>query len=154
MDRNGATSVAGAGLLALVLAAGCTHLPWYKHQAAAAPPAVHELDIAGAAPGAYPQHWQRNTLLVDLSSASGAGSLRLQPVDGNGWPVRLALRVTPGAIGVLEVRGAQRVILPITAGGKPVDLELPPGVYTPATQQLTVSWGAAAAPQPQSPPMR
>jgi len=62
--------------------------------------------------------------------------------------VRVALRVTPGAIGVLEVRGAQRVILPITAGGKPVDLELPPGVYTPTTQQLTVSWGAALAPQP------
>jgi hypothetical protein len=156
MDRNAATTVVGTGLLALALAAGgCTHLPWYKHQAAAAPPAaVHELDIAGAAPGSYPQHWQRNTLLVDLSSASGAGSVLLQPVDGNGWPVRLALRVTPGAIGVLEVRGAQRVILPISAGGKPVDLELPPGVYTPTTAQLTVSWGAAVAPQPQSPPTR
>jgi len=143
MDRNAATVVVGTGLLALALAAGgCTHLPWYKHQAAAPPAAVHELDIAGAAPGSYPQHWQRNTLLVDLSSASGAGSVLLQPVDGNGWPVRLALRVTPGAIGVLEVRGAQRVILPISAGGKPVDLELPPGVYTPTT------------PQPQSPPTR
>ena len=148
MDRNAATgAVARVALLALALAAGgCSHLHWFGHKGAAAPPAaVQELDIAGAAPDTYPQHWQRNTLLVDLSSARGSGSVILQPVDGNGWPVRLAFRITPGAIGVLEVRGAQRVFLPIAAAGKPVDLELPPGVYTPATAQLTVSWGVSAA---------
>ena len=53
----------------------------------------------------------------------------------------------PGAVGMLEVRAAQRSALPITpAAGKPVDLELPPGVYTPTTPQLTVSWGPAATP--------
>jgi hypothetical protein len=147
MDRKAATAaVVRVGLLALALAAGgCSHLHWFGHKGAAAPPAaVHELDIAGAAPDTYPQHWQRNTLLVDLSAANGSGSVILQPVDGNGWPVRLALRVTPGAIGALEVRGAQRVFLPIAATGRPVDLELPPGVYTPTTAQLTVSWGASA----------
>ncbi len=111
MDRKAATgAVVRVGLLALALAAGgCSHLHWLGHKGAAAPPAaVHELDIAGAAPDTYPQYWQRNTLLVDLSAANGSGSVILQPVDGNGWPVRLALRVTPGAIGALEVRGAQR----------------------------------------------
>src|SRR5215471_13117572 len=45
----------------------------------------------------------------------------------DGWPVRLAVRVMPGSLGELDVRGAQRVVLPIVpAGGKPVDLELPP----------------------------
>jgi hypothetical protein len=147
MDRKAATgAVVRAGVLALALAAGgCSHLRWFGHKGAAAPPAaVQELDIAGAAPGTYPQHWQRNTLLIDLSSASGSGSVILQPLEGNGWPVRLAFRVTPGAIGALQVRGAQRVLLPITATGRPVDLELPPGVYTPTTAQLTVSWGASA----------
>jgi len=57
--------------------------------------------------------------------------------------VRLAFRVRPGAIASLEVRGEERVILPIsTAAGAPIDLELTPGVYTPKTPQLTVSFGA------------
>jgi hypothetical protein len=60
--------------------------------------------------------------------------------------VRLALRVRPGAIGALEVRGDERVSLPISsAGGAPLDLELTPGVYTPKTPQLSVSWGPAPA---------
>jgi hypothetical protein len=102
---------------------------------------VHELDVSGAAGAAYPQYWMRNTLLLDLSAASGSGSITLRPASAYGWPVRLAFRVTPGAIGVLEVRAAQRTSLPIaSAGGRPVDLELAPGVYTPQTEQMTVSW--------------
>jgi hypothetical protein len=106
---------------------------------------VHELDISGAAsPDTYPQYWQRNTLLVDLSAAAGSGSITLKPGAGSSWPVRLALRVTPGSIGVLEVHGAQRVTLPIaTTPAKPVDLELTPGVYTASTPAVTVHWGPA-----------
>jgi hypothetical protein len=131
--------------LALVVA-GCGHWPFHRH-APAAPVPVHELEVTGAAPDTYPQYWRRNTLLLDLSAASGSGSITVKPAAGGSWPVRLALRVTPGAVGMLEVRAAQRSALPITpAAGKPVDLELPPGVYTPTTPQLTVSWGPAATP--------
>jgi hypothetical protein len=61
----------------------------------------------------------------------------------------MALRVTPGAIGVLEVRAAQHVILPISAeAGKPLDLELSPGIYTPRSPELRISWAAASPASP------
>ena len=75
-------------------------------------------------------------------------------VTGNATPlyktsmaiVRVALRVTPGALGELDVRGAERVVLPIVpAAGKPVDLELAPGVYSPKTTEVTVAWGPAGS---------
>jgi hypothetical protein len=144
---------AAAALVVAALVAGCGHLsPHWPWQHRPAPPAtpVHELDISGV-PGAdaFAQNWKRNTLLIDLSAASGSGSITLKPVPGGGWPMRLAFRVTPGAIGVLDVRAAQRVSLPISAtGGKPVDLELPPGVYTLSSPQMTVSWGPAAQSMP------
>jgi hypothetical protein len=138
---------AAAAAVLVLLAAGCAHLPhWPWYHAPPPPPApVHELDISGArAADAYPQYWKRNTLLVDLSGASGSGSITLKPTAGSDWPVRLAFRVTPGAIGVLEVRAAQRMSVAVAAGGgKPVDLELSPGVYTPQTAQMTVAWGPA-----------
>ena len=141
-----------AAALALLLVAGCHHLSgahWPWHHAPPPPAAaVHELDISGgAATDSFPQYWQRNTLLVDLSAASGSGSITLKPAEGSSWPVRVALRVTPGAIGSLEVRGAQRVSLPISStAGKAVDLELAPGLYTPQTPELRVSWGPGPAP--------
>lgn len=143
---------ARAAIIAVVaLGGGCGHLsglhwPWH-HKPAAPPPPVHELDIGGA-PGAdsYPQYWKRNTLVVDLSAAASTGAITLKPVAGTSWPVRIALRVTPGSIGVLEVRAAQRVILPVsTSAGKPIDLELAPGVYTPQTPDIQVSWGPSTA---------
>jgi hypothetical protein len=148
---SGRLATCAGALLVALAAAGCGHLaaphwPWHHHPQAA-PRAVHELDIGGAAADAFPQSWKRNTLLVDLSAASGSGSITLKPVAGSDWPVRLAFRVRPGAIGQLEIRAAQRLTLPVAAaGGAPVDLELAPGVYTPATPEMTVSWGAAAAP--------
>jgi len=138
---------------ALVLAAGlflvgCSHFsgmrwPW-GHKAPAAPAAVNELieTTDGGAAAAYPQYWKRNTLLVDLHEAAPEGSLNLKPRAGTQWPVRLAFRVTPGAIGVLEVRGQERMIIPVAAGGaKPIDLELTPDMYTLTTAQITVRWG-------------
>jgi hypothetical protein len=135
-----------AAMVVLVLA-GCSSLHWpWRHAPPAPPGPVHELDIAGAPPDTYAQFWKRNTLLVDLSSASGTGTVTLKPVSGTSWPVRLSFRVTPGAIGTLRVRGAVRVVLPITPGSsQPIDLELTPGVYNAQTPQITVTWGAAVA---------
>ena len=134
--------------------AGCGHLPhvptphmpslrFWHHRAPAAPQPVQELTVSDGnnETSAYPQFWKRNTLVIDLRAVSGTGSLELTPREGNGWPTRLAFRVTPGAIGQLEVKGAQRTVFPIaTAAEPPVDLELAPGVYTLKTPQITVSW--------------
>jgi hypothetical protein len=146
------TVVAAAAVVLAVPVSGCSslkaHWPWH-HSAPAPPPPAHALDITGAAANSFPQLWQRNTLVVDLSAANGSGSITLKPAAGVGWPLRLALRVTPGSIGALEVRAAQRTLLPIsTAGGKPVDLELTPGIYTPATPEMTVVWGPSTAALP------
>ena len=136
--------------LLLALLAGCSHLhgwhlPWH-HPPPPPPAPVHELTIT-ANPldaAALRQFWKRNTLVVDLSAASGSGSLTLKPSAGSAWPVRLALRVTPGSVGVVEVRGEQRLTLAITpAGGGPLDLELAPRLYNSKTPQLTVSYGPA-----------
>ncbi len=150
-------------LAVLLSAAGCGHLPamhwpslhWpWHHRPPPAPAPVHELDIsagAGAsdAAGAYPQYWNRNTLVVDLSAASGSGGITLKPAAGSAWPVRLAFRVTPGSIGLLSVRGDQRLVIPITAAaGKPIELELAPRMYTSKTPQILVSWGPNSPPVP------
>jgi hypothetical protein len=150
--RAGLMCVARAVALAwLAGAAACSHMPWH-HRPPPPPAAVHELDISsgGANTAAvFPQYWKRNTLLVDLSAARGSGSIVLKPAAGGAWPVRIALRVTPGAIGVLEVSAAQHTRLPINpSGSTPVDLELDPGIYTPQTAEMTVSWGPGAEPAP------
>jgi hypothetical protein len=147
--RQATGSTARAATLAALLAlAACSHLHWpWHHAPPPAPTPVHELDVSGSA--TPPQYWKRNTLLIDLSGLAGSGSVVLKPAAGNSWPVRLAFRVTPGSVGALEVRGAAREVLPISASGtRPVDLELPPGIYVAGTPQITVSWGAAEAPPP------
>jgi hypothetical protein len=142
----------GAGILGL---AGCasvsTHLPW-RHKAPPPPEVATALTVAtpeGAAVP-WPQFWQRNDVVLDLSGVAATGSAVVAPRTGLAWPVRVALRVTPGAIGAIDVRGAQRWVVPVPAtGAASVDLELPPGVYQAATRQITVSWGpATAAPVP------
>ena len=129
-----------ATALCLLFVSACGHWPW--HHAPAAPPAeIHELDVSGATASSVRQFWKRNTLLVDLRSAAPQGGLVLQPRSGTQWPVRVAFRVTPGSIGVLEVRGASRIVLPVATGGGPtIDLELPPGVYVAKTPNLMVHW--------------
>jgi hypothetical protein len=147
MRTGSAKQAAGrtAAIVLLLLSAGCSHMPsmhWPWHHSPPPPPTpVHELDITGTST-AFPQYWKRNTLLVDLSGATGSGSITLKPTEGTTWPVRIAFRVSPGAIGVLDVRGAERTLLPINASGHaPIDLELSPGMFTPGTPQMTVSWG-------------
>jgi hypothetical protein len=135
--------------LAGAFLAGCSHFsgvhwPW-THRTPPPPVPVNELILTtdSGAVAAFPQYWKRNTLLVDLAAASPEGGLVLQPRAGAPWPVRLAFRVAPGSIGVLEVRGDQRVIIPVAQGaGQPIDLELAPGVYTTATAQIKVHWSA------------
>ena len=146
--RVAATLGARLALGALLALGACSHVrSWWHHAPPPPPAAVHELDITGAATPA--QYWKRNTLLIDLSAVSGAGQIVLKPAAGNPWPVRLALRVRPGAFGALEVRGAAREVLPIGAGvASPVDLELAPGIYAASTPQITVSWGPAEAAEP------
>ena len=101
--------------------------------------------VAGTAD--IPQYWKRNTLVLDMRAVRGTGSVELKPRDGTTWPVRLALRVQPGAVGQFEVRADQRVIIPVVGGGsQPLDLELPPGVYGPSSSQLSLAWGPAGSP--------
>ncbi|GAC1459858.1 MAG: hypothetical protein PVS2B3_11380 [Steroidobacteraceae bacterium] len=137
------TSIVRAGsALCVLLVSACGHWPWH-HQPPPPAAEVHELDVSGATAASVRQFWNRNTLLVDLSAASGTGSIVLRP-GAAGWPVRLALRVTPGAMGLLEVQADKRVSLPIAAGlPRPVDLQLAPGVYGVHTAQVSISWGPA-----------
>jgi hypothetical protein len=137
--------------LCLLALTACGHLPWSK-KAPAGPDPVQELTITGAegAPvTGYPQYWKRNTLVVDLQSASGTGSITLKPGASAKWPVRVAFRVMPGTIGLLEVQADQRMILPVSREGtKANDLELVPGVYTPKSPQMIVRWEPARVPAP------
>ncbi len=142
-------------LLASALAlAACSHMPsvhWpWAHRPAPPPEVVHELVVTasdgGSAPIDFPQYWKRNTLVLDLQGVSGTGGVVLRPKAGTVWPVRLAFRVSPGAIGQLEVRADQRLVIPVTTeGAKPVDLELAPGVYTATTGEIRVNWAPGGA---------
>jgi hypothetical protein len=132
----------------LTMAAGCSHMPhWPFHRKPPPPPeVVHELVITSpeGADMSFPQYWKGNTLIVDLRLAGGQGNAVLKPREHTVWPVRLGFRVTPGQFGVLEVRAKQRALLPVTtAGTKPVDLELDPGVFIMKSPQIALAWGPA-----------
>ena len=149
---GGRSAVQWGGIFVLAtLLAGCGHLNFwpFRHKPTPPPPEVHELDESseGGAAAAYPQYWMRNTLIVDLQGVSGAGSVTLKPREHTTWPVRIALKVMPGSVGELEVRAAQRTVLPVTvAGAKPVVLELSPSIFTQKSPQITVAWGPNPAP--------
>jgi hypothetical protein len=151
--KPGAASAVASLLLAAGLGlAGCaslaTHLPW-RHQAPPAPEVSTALTVAtpdGAALS-WPQVWQRNDVVLDMSGVAATGAAVVMPRSGLAWPVRVALRVTPGVIGSIDVRGAQRLIVPVPASGAgSVNIELPPGVYVAATKQITLSWGPQPVP--------
>lgn len=147
MRRNPAPLMLLAGICLL---GGCatvrSHWPFHR-AAAAAPQPVHELDVQAPADAAMPvvlQFWERNTLVIDLQNVSGSGSVLLTRREGQGWPARLAFRMAPARFEVLEVRGAERVLLPVSAGAGTVTAELPPHAYNAGTGQLMVRWGASA----------
>lgn len=142
-----------------ICAAGCSHLPHlhmpWSHRPAPPPQPVHELVITDAAGAAvsFPQYWNRNTLVLDLQGISGTGHIVLSTPAGTTWPFRLALRVTPGSVGELEVRADQRWVVPIVpTGTKPVDLVLAPSLYSGTTPQINVAWQPAPAPPPETSP--
>ncbi len=143
---RGVRATARGTAIALVAAAmaACGHMPWSKHPVPA-PENAHELqELAedGTSTQAFPQYWQRNTLVVDLRGAAPAGKFTLKPRQGTTWPVRLAFRAMPGTLGIIEVRADQRMLIPVTEyGTKPIDLELAPGVYSAKSEQMTVKWG-------------
>lgn len=148
-----------AMLLAACLVAGCSGLPrlswpWSKPPPAAPAP-VDELGFANGATFQIPQYWQGNVLVLDFTGAPASGTAVATPTYARGWPMRLAVRTSPGRFGALEVRGAQRAVLPLTTeGAGVVDLPIPPDVYPPGAREVTLTWGASVTPAvvfPQAP---
>jgi hypothetical protein len=147
-----AAVAAGLTLAGSLGLAGCAsvsrHLPW-GHKAAPVPEVSTALTVAAPDGAAltWPQVWQRNDVVLDMARVAATGSAVVTPRSGLAWPARVALRVTPGSIGAIEVRGAQRLVMRVPATGTgTLDLELPPGVYVAATKQITLNWGAVNAP--------
>lgn len=147
MHRNRAILLLAAGLLAT---SGCatvkSYWPFGKSQVAAPEP-VQELRVEASPGASLPtvlQYWERNTLVIDLTSTTASGQLQLVRDPSRAWPVRLAMRMAPGRFEALEVKGAQRVVLPVAAGDSVVTAVLPPGVYESATTALNLRWGARA----------
>lgn len=141
---------AALGALLLAALAACGGMPrlgWpWGAKAQPAPEIAHELAVSttdGAPLSAFPQYWKRNTVVVDMQAVASSGEIVLRPREPAKWPARLALRLTPGRVGTVEVRGDERLLLPIAPeGSQPVDLEIAPSVYSPETEHITVRWGA------------
>lgn len=148
MHRN---CVHGTCLAAALLLAGCASVKSYwpfGRDRAPGPQAVMELELSPAAvgqAGELLQYWERNTLVVDLQNAPASGQVVLARRSDRSWPARIALRMSAQRFEVAEVRGAQRVVLPVASGASAVTAELPPGVYDSSTPSLTLRWGAKEA---------
>jgi hypothetical protein len=149
MSRNRVSLLMMLGLGVLALS-GCATMKslWPFGRAKAAPEPVQELQVVvpeGSVP-ALLQFWERNTLVIDMQAVGASGQATLTRTAGNRWPARVAFRMLPNRFEVIDVRGAQRVVLPVTAAGTAaVTVELPPGVYDESTAALSVSWGAKSA---------
>ena len=145
--------------LALVLAlspalglTGCAtvrdHWPWGRHEAPS-PPAVRELQVIVPPDAQVPivlQFWERNTLVVDLTSVPAEGTISLRPGESGRWPARLALRFQPGRFEAVEVRGAQRTVFPVTDDRKGnATVDVPAAAHPAGTDSLTLRWGAREA---------
>jgi hypothetical protein len=122
------------------------HLPWRHPDAPPALP-VHELQVVVPPDAQVPivlQFLERNTLVVDLTGVASQGSVELTPASGR-WPARLALRFQPGRFEAVEIRGAQRVVFPVTEDRKgPATVEVPPAVYPAGRSSVRLAWGAKA----------
>ena len=144
--RNGAFLL--MALACLGSAAGCStvksYWPWQKAPPAAPQP-VRELNVNVPADMAMPvvlQFWERNTLVLDLQQVPPTGQVMLTRDGDKAWPARIAFRMSPSRFETLQVRGAQRIVLPLsTAGDGVVQAELPASAYDKDTMSLQVSWG-------------
>ena len=135
-------------IASLALLGGCSHLqalwPWHQ-QPPPPPPAANELIVVvkeGATAPVLLQTWDRNALRVALNGVAGDGEIKLRPVHGHDWPMRLEFAVQPGSFAHLEVRGEQRVIMSVPASGGVAILPVPQGIYAPATSELTLRYGS------------
>ena len=148
--RNGAILLLALGCLGAV--SGCatvkSYWPWHKAPPAAPQP-VRELNVNVPADMAMPvvlQFWERNTLVLDMQQVPPTGQFILTRDGDKAWPVRIAFRMSPSRFETLQVRGAQRIVLPLsTAGDGVVQAELPASAYDKDTKSLQVSWGARAS---------
>ena len=121
--------------------------PFYK-KPKPVPVAVNELNLVNTdgSVASFPQYWKRNTLVIDLSGVSGAGSFAARLPEETTWPVRMAVRVRPGSVGQVEIQGEERSVLPVThEGTSNIDLEIVPSAYTPKTSAIYISWGPMPA---------
>lgn len=142
------TSLSAVAVLTLSLT-GCAtvrdHWPW-GHKEPPAPPAVRELQVIVPPDAQVPivlQFWERNTLVVDLTSVAAQGTVELRPGESGRWPARVALRFQPGRFEAVEVRGAQRAVFPVTEDRKGnATVEVPPTVHPAGTAALTLRWGS------------
>jgi hypothetical protein len=144
--RNGAFLLAALASLGSV--SGCATVkswwPWHAPPPAAPPP-VRELNVNVPADMSMPvvvQSWERNTLVLDLQQVPPTGQFILTRDGDKPWPVRIAFRMSPSRFETLQVRGAQRIVLPLSTGdGGIVQAELPASAYDKDTKSLQVSWG-------------
>jgi hypothetical protein len=149
----------------LVALAGCSRidmpkLRWpFKAKPTPVPEVVDELVFEAPAPdvpvSAFPQYFRRNTLIIDMTAATGQGVVLMKPKTQFGWPARVAFRVKPGNFEALEVRGEQRLLLPVIASAQrpTLDLELPPNFLKARSDAgISVRWGLANPPPPPPPP--
>lgn len=136
-------------MILLVSLAGCSsvreHLPW--REAAPPPPQpVRELQVIVPPEAQVPivlQFRERNTLVIDLTGVASVGAVELRPGESGRWPVRLALRFHPGRFEVVEARGAQRAVFPVTEDREgAATVELPPAIYPASSASLHLAWGA------------
>ena len=141
--------------LGLASASGCNtmktvhvpklHWPWAA-KPVPAPPNANQVaweGIDGAAAVEFPQWWARNTLIIDMTGASGAGSVRMHAKASMGWPKRIALRLRPGSVARIEVQADQRVVTPIVgSGAQSIEIALAPSVYSARTETIALSWFA------------
>ena len=132
-------------MLSLSLAACAMHWPWQRRPHPPPQPVQQVSIVADASASATTilQYWDRNTLLLDLTTAGGEGGAIVTPIKALGWPVRLEFRVLPGSIGRLEVVGAQRVLYAVPSQGGALLLRLAPSAYRTDTGQITLRWSAA-----------
>lgn len=138
------------GALSLAIGAGASGaFTWWPFKKKVTPPPqpvqVVGLQSPTGQPPALLQFWERNVLVIDLQTAGSSGAVLLTAPANGRWPVRISMRMGVAQFAVLEVRGAQRAILPVRAQGpSPVTIPLDHSVWTQQTPQLEVIWGAAA----------
>jgi hypothetical protein len=153
--KTRSTRLFGLACLAVLtvgLGAGCKSMPKLKYKphwpwsAKAAPVAPLANQIAweavdGAPAVEFPQTWLRNTLVIDMTAASGSGSVRMHAKASMGWPLRMVLRVKPGSLASIEIQAEQRLVIPVVASAAATtDLPIAPSAYNAKTATITLSW--------------